>query len=123
MVNVFNFFVGNSPSGEYGRVIPHHGGVHTIGADGQYNVPPTLPPHLLNVILNKETEQVLFPFHFFHFFEKCKWSLSMQNIRLSLYILAVFYRMKSPGILRKISFYLDRIRIRIGIRISYLALL
>ena len=57
---MYNIFVspGNSPPGSYGRTIPHHGGVHTIGTDGQYNVPPTLPPHLLNVILNKETEQV-----------------------------------------------------------------
>lgn len=48
---------GHSPPGSYGRMIPHHGLLDVMGSDGHYTAPPSLPPHLLNVILNKETEQ------------------------------------------------------------------
>ena len=53
-----SFNLGQSPPGEYGHVVPSpHDPVimqDSIGAA----VPPTLPPHLLNGILNQETDQV-----------------------------------------------------------------
>lgn len=48
---------GTSPSGSYSKRIPHHGGVHMSTHNSESSHPPSLPPHLLNVILNKETEQ------------------------------------------------------------------
>ena len=52
--------LGHSPAGSYNRIVPTYDlALPTAGDDEQ---PPSLPPHLLNVILNKETEQVIIVF-------------------------------------------------------------
>jgi len=45
----------SSPPGSYGQLIPSHNTPMIIRDSGMHSsVPPMLPPHLLNVILNKE---------------------------------------------------------------------
>ena len=50
-ITCLNFYAGdhNSPQGEYGQEVP----VRTPGV--KVSGPPILPPHLLQVILNKDT--------------------------------------------------------------------
>ena len=44
----------SSPPGSYGQLIPSHHNPVVIQDGMHASVPPSLPPHLLNVILNKD---------------------------------------------------------------------
>lgn len=48
----------SSPPGSYGQLIPSHHNPVVIQDGMHASIPPALPPHLLNVILNKEVIDV-----------------------------------------------------------------
>ena len=60
MLCIFYFSGQISPPGSYGQLIPSHHTPVVVHDTLHSAVPPMLPPHLLNVILNKEAIDQVF---------------------------------------------------------------